>query len=77
LMRRASRRLQLCAEETGAIGIALLAPADHRDLAQPTAAMAPMDGVPVMPTTPLPVPCVGRHHRLVTVTLIRSRARNG
>lgn len=70
----ASRRLQLAAEGTGAIGIALRRwrrPADASDFGQPTAAMTRWR-VSVLPSTPLPVPGVGRHRWLVE--LIRARA---
>lgn len=70
----ASRRLQLAAEGTGAIGIALRRwrrQADAADFGQPTAAMTRWR-VSVAPSTPLPVPGVGRHRWLVE--LIRARA---
>lgn len=70
----ASRRLQLAAEGTGAIGIALRRwrrQADAADFGQPTAAMTRWR-VSVMPSTALPVPGVGRHRWLVE--LIRARA---
>ncbi|TDT92501.1 protein ImuA [Azorhizobium sp. AG788] len=70
----ASRRLQLRAEETGTMGIALRRwrrPADAADFGQPTAAMTRWR-VSVLPSRPLPVPGVGRHRWLVE--LIRSRA---
>lgn len=70
----ASRRLQLAAEGTGAIGIALRRwrrQADAADFGQPTAAMTRWR-VSVLPSTPLPVPGVGRHRWLVE--LIRARA---
>jgi protein ImuA len=70
----ASRRLQLAAEGSGTIGIAL-----HRwhrqtegsDFGQPTAAITRWR-VSVLPSTPLPVPGVGRPRWLVE--LIRCRA---
>ncbi|PZR82089.1 MAG: damage-inducible protein [Stutzerimonas stutzeri] len=70
----ASRRLQLAAEGTGAIGIALRRwrrQADAADFGQPTAAMTRWR-VSVLPSTSLPVPGVGRHRWLVE--LIRARA---
>src|SRR5580700_9601925 len=70
----ASRRLQLAAEGSGTIGIAL-----HRwrrqteasDFGQPTAATTRWR-VSALPSTPLPVPGVGRARWLVE--LIRCRA---
>ena len=70
----ASRRLQLAAEGTGAVGLALRRwsrPVDATDFGQPTAAMTRWR-VSVLPSTPLPVPGVGRHRWLVE--LIRARA---
>lgn len=70
----ASRRLQLAAEGTGAIGIALRRwrrEADASDFGQPTAAMTRWR-VSVLPSTALPVPGVGRSRWLVE--LIRARA---
>jgi protein ImuA len=70
----ASRRLQLRAEATGTMGIALRRwrrPADAVDFGQPTAAMTRWR-VSVLPSVPLPVPGVGRHRWLVE--LIRCRA---
>jgi len=70
----ASRRLQLCSEETGAIGIALRRwrrHADASDFGQPTAAMTRWR-VSVLPSEALPVPGVGRARWLVE--LIRARA---
>lgn len=70
----ASRRLQLAAEGTGAIGIAIRRwrrQADAADFGQPTAAMTRWR-ISVLPSTPLPVPGVGRHRWLVE--LIRARA---
>ena len=70
----ASRRLQLSAEGTGAIGIALRRwrrQVDAADFGQPTAAMTRWR-VSVLPSEPLPVPGVGRHRWLVE--LIRARA---
>lgn len=69
-----SRRLQLCSEGTGAIGIALRRwrrHADTADFGQPTAAMTRWR-VSVLPSEPLPVPGVGRHRWLVE--LLRARA---
>ncbi|MBZ9739971.1 MULTISPECIES: ImuA family protein [unclassified Mesorhizobium] len=70
----ASRRLQLCAEETGTIGIALRRwrrQTEAADFGQPTAAVTRWR-ISVLPSAPLPVPGVGRHRWLVE--LIRSRA---
>ncbi|MGJ4859544.1 ImuA family protein [Labrys sp. La1] len=70
----ASRRLQLCSEGTGAIGIALRRwrrHADTADFGQPTAAMTRWR-ISVLPSQTLPVPGVGRHRWLVE--LIRARA---
>ena len=70
----ASRRLQLAAEGTGAIGIALRRwrrQTEAADFGQPTAATTRWR-VSVLPSTPLPVPGVGRHRWLVE--LIRARA---
>lgn len=70
----ASRRLQLAAEGTGSIGIALRRwrrPTETADFGQPTAATTRWR-VSVLPSAPLPVPGVGRHRWLVE--LIRARA---
>lgn len=70
----ASRRLQLCAEETGTIGIALRRwrrQTEASDFGQPTAAMTRWR-ISLMPSAPLPVPGVGRHRWLVE--LIRARS---
>ncbi|MGO4406455.1 ImuA family protein [Bosea sp. RAF48] len=70
----ASRRLQLAAEGTGAIGIALRRwrrEVDASDFGQPTAAMTRWR-VSVLPSTVLPVPGMGRPRWLVE--LIRARA---
>jgi protein ImuA len=70
----ASRRLQLAAEGTGAIGIALRRwrrEVDASDFGQPTAAMTRWR-ISVLPSTALPVPGVGRPRWLVE--LIRARA---
>ncbi|UZF95641.1 ImuA family protein (plasmid) [Bosea sp. NBC_00550] len=70
----ASRRLQLAAEGTGSIGIALRRwrrEVDASDFGQPTAAMTRWR-VSVLPSTALPVPGVGRPRWLVE--LIRARA---
>lgn len=70
----ASRRLQLAAEDTGSIGIALRRwrrQTEAADFGQPTAATTRWR-VSVLPSTPLPVPGVGRHRWLVE--LIRARA---
>jgi protein ImuA len=58
----ASRRLQLAAEGSGTLGIALRRwrrQTDATDFGQPTAA-ATRWRVSVLPSTPLPVPGVGR-----------------
>lgn len=70
----ASRRLQLAAETSGTVGIALRRwrrPAEASDFGQPTAATTRWR-VSVLPSAPLPVPGVGRHRWLVE--LIRCRA---
>jgi protein ImuA len=70
----ASRRLQLAAEGTGTIAIALRRwrrQTEATDFGQPTAA-ATRWRVSVLPSAPLPVPGVGRHRWLVE--LIRARA---
>jgi protein ImuA len=70
----ASRRLQLAAEGTGSIGIALRRwrrQSDASDFGQPTAAMTRWR-VSVLPSEMLPVPGVGRHRWLVE--LIRAKA---
>ena len=70
----ASRRLQLAAEGGGTIGLALRRwrrQTEATDFGQPTAAMTRWR-VSVLPSTPLPVPGVGRHRWLVE--LIRARA---
>jgi protein ImuA len=70
----ASRRLQLAAEGTGCIGIALRRwrrQTEAADFGQPTAAMTRWR-VSTLPSSPLPVPGVGRHRWLVE--LIRARA---
>lgn len=70
----ASRRLQLAAEGTNTIGIALRRwrrQTDATDFGQPTAATTRWR-VSVLPSTSLPVPGVGRHRWLVE--LIRARA---
>ncbi|MGY4501206.1 hypothetical protein ACVWYH_005137 [Bradyrhizobium sp. GM24.11] len=59
----ASRRLQLCAEETSTIGIALRRwrrQTEACDFGQPTATMTRWR-ISLMPSAPLPVPGVGRH----------------
>jgi protein ImuA len=69
-----SRRLQLCAEESGTIGIALRRwrrQTEAADFGQPTAASTRWR-VSVMPSAALPVPGVGRHRWLLE--LIRARA---
>jgi protein ImuA len=70
----ASRRLQLAAEGAGSVGIALRRwrrQTEATDFGQPTAAMTRWR-VSALPSTPLPVPGVGRHRWLVE--LIRARA---
>lgn len=70
----ASRRLQLAAEGTGAIGLALRRwrrQTEATDFGQPTAAMTRWR-VSALPSPTLPVPGVGRHRWLVE--LIRARA---
>ena len=70
----ASRRLQLAAEGTGTLGIALRRwrrQAEAFDFGQPTAAMTRWR-VSALPSLPLPVPGVGRPRWLVE--LIRARA---
>ncbi|WP_048758203.1 ImuA family protein [Afipia felis] len=70
----ASRRLQLSAEGTGSIGIALRRwrrQTEATDFGQPTAAMTRWR-VSTLPSVSLPVPGVGRHRWLVE--LIRARA---
>jgi protein ImuA len=70
----ASRRLQLAAEVSGTIGLALRRwrrQVDASDFGQPTAASTRWR-VSVLPSRPLPVPGVGRHRWLVE--LIRARA---
>lgn len=70
----ASRRLQLSAEGSGTIGIALRRWRRHTeavDFGQPTAAMTRWR-VSVLPSTAIPAPGVGRHRWLVE--LIRARA---
>lgn len=69
-----SRRLQLAAEESGTIGIALRRwrrQTEASDFGQPTAAVTRWR-VSTLPSTPLPVPGVGRPRWLVE--LIRCRA---
>ena len=70
----ASRRLHLAAKTLGTTGIALRRwrrQLDASDFGQPTAAMTRWR-VSVAPSSPLPVPGVGRHRWLVE--LIRARA---
>lgn len=70
----ASRRLQLAAESSGAIGIAIRRwrrMAETADFGQPTAAVTRWR-VSVLPSTPLPVPGVGRARW--HLELIRARA---
>lgn len=70
----ASRRLQLAAEQSGTIGIALRRwrrQTDATDFGQPTSAVTRWR-VSVLPSAPLPVPGVGRARWLVE--LVRCRA---
>jgi len=70
----ASRRLQLAAESSGTIGIAIRRwrrPAEAADFGQPTASVTRWR-VSVLPPTPLPVPGVGRPRW--QLELIRCRA---
>lgn len=70
----ASRRLQLAAEASGTMGLALRRwrrQTEAADFGQPTAASTRWR-VSVLPSRPLPVPGVGRHRWLVE--LIRARA---
>lgn len=70
----ASRRLQLAAESSGTMGLALRRwrrQTEAADFGQPTAASTRWR-VSVLPSRPLPVPGVGRHRWLVE--LIRARA---
>lgn len=69
-----SRRLQLAAEESGTLGIAIRRwrrSSDAADFGQPTASVTRWR-VTALPSSPLPVPGVGRPRWLVE--LIRSRA---
>jgi protein ImuA len=70
----ASRRLQLAAESSGAIGLAIRRwrrPAEAADFGQPTASITRWR-ITVLPATPLPVPGVGRPRW--QLELIRCRA---
>ena len=70
----ASRRLQLAAESSGTLGIAIRRwrrPAEAADFGQPTASVTRWR-VTVLPATPLPVPGVGRPRW--QLELIRCRA---
>src|SRR5450631_4625448 len=70
----ASRRLQLAAESSGTIGLAIRRwrrPAEAADFGQPTASVTRWR-VSVLPATPLPVPGVGRPRW--QLELIRCRA---
>ncbi len=70
----ASRRLQLVAEKSGTIGMAIRRwrrETDAADFGQPTASVTRWR-VSALPSTPLPVPGVGRPQWLVE--LIRARA---
>jgi protein ImuA len=69
-----SRRLQLAAEKSGSLGIAIRRwrrQVDATDFGQPTAAMTRWR-VSVVPSTPLPVPGVGRPRWLVELVRCRS-----
>jgi protein ImuA len=70
----ASRRLQLAAESSGTVGIALRRwrrPAEASDFGQPTASSTRWR-ITAVPSTPLPVPGVGRPRWFVE--LLRARA---
>ena len=70
----ASRRLQLCAEESGTIALAIRrwrGIAEATDFGQPTASVTRWR-ITALPSAPLPVPGVGRARWLVE--LIRARA---
>src|ERR1700730_10378968 len=70
----ASRRLQLAAEDSGTIGLAICRwrrPAEAADFGQPTASITRWR-VTVLPATPLPVPGAGRSRW--QLELIRCRA---
>jgi protein ImuA len=70
----ASRRLQLCAEESGTIALAIRRwrrMAEAADFGQPTASVTRWR-VSALPSAPLPVPGIGRARWLVE--LIRARA---
>lgn len=70
----ASRRLQLCAEETGAIALAIRRwrrMTEAADFGQPTASVTRWR-ITALPSAPLPAPGVGRPRWLVE--LIRARA---
>ncbi|MFA7441262.1 MAG: damage-inducible protein [Sphingomonadaceae bacterium] len=70
----ASRRLQLCAEETGTITLAIRRwrrMPDAADFGQPTASVTRWR-VTALPSEPLPVPGIGRARWLVE--LVRARA---
>ncbi|MBV2149950.1 damage-inducible protein [Sphingobium sp. AS12] len=70
----ASRRLQLCAEESGTIALAIRRwrrMTEAADFGQPTASVTRWR-VTALPSTPLPVPGVGRPRWLVE--LLRARA---
>ena len=69
-----SRRLQLAAEGSGTIGLAIRRwrrPAEAADFGQPTASITRWR-ITVLPATPLPVPGVGRPRW--QIELIRGRA---
>lgn len=73
----ASRRLQLAAEQSGAIGIAIRRwrhPAEAADFGQPRASVTRWR-VSVRPSAPLPVPGIGRERWLLE--LVRARAGEG
>lgn len=72
----ASRRLQLAAEETGALGLALRRARradDVQGFGQPTAAMTRWR-ISALPSAPLPVPGVGRARWLVELLRVRGGA---
>lgn len=73
----ASRRLQLAAEQSGAVGIAIRRwrrQAEAVDFGQPTASVTRWR-VSVLPSVPLPVPGLGRARWLLE--LVRARAGEG
>jgi len=70
----ASRRLQLAAETSGSLGLAIRRwrrPTDTADFGQPTASVTRWR-VSVLPSTPLPVPGVGRSRWFLELLRARS-----